>query len=354
MPLLFRKQHIQIVFTPLNILGKQDVDQLACVGINAISITRETATYQNLKDIGDGYYQAVIVNPEILLQDGGQFEALWKNKPFVARLLSFIWDEAHCVKTWSEFRGHYKEASRLRYLIPRSIPFFLASATLPPPVLDDVMTILQIRHDQCEIIQRSNDRPNVHITVRKIQHPLTSHTDLSFLIPENWTPDQPVPPKFVVFFDNIPDSMAATDYLRSRLPEEYWEKVRWFNADMTGDYREDEVKKMLSGDTWGLCCTDSFGMRFGQGTRDLSLSAKAVFLVESKYFDEEKQKKAAAKTKRAEKAAATAKRKAEEDLERARKVAVVGSSDADRRALPAQSPQAVNEIGRAATLSKRA
>jgi ATP-dependent DNA helicase RecQ len=44
MPLLFMPDGIQIVVTPLNILGKQNVDTLAKVGINAVSVTADTAT----------------------------------------------------------------------------------------------------------------------------------------------------------------------------------------------------------------------------------------------------------------------------------------------------------------------
>jgi ATP-dependent DNA helicase RecQ len=49
MPLLFVPDGIQIVVTPLNILGKQNVDSLAKVGISAITITAETATAENFQ-----------------------------------------------------------------------------------------------------------------------------------------------------------------------------------------------------------------------------------------------------------------------------------------------------------------
>jgi ATP-dependent DNA helicase RecQ len=49
MPLLFIPDGIQIVVTPLNILGKQNVDSLAKVGISAITITAETATPENFQ-----------------------------------------------------------------------------------------------------------------------------------------------------------------------------------------------------------------------------------------------------------------------------------------------------------------
>ncbi|KAF9234418.1 hypothetical protein BU15DRAFT_52661, partial [Melanogaster broomeanus] len=44
MPLLFRPSGIQIVVTPLNLLGKQNVASLARAGIRAIPISSETAT----------------------------------------------------------------------------------------------------------------------------------------------------------------------------------------------------------------------------------------------------------------------------------------------------------------------
>ena len=44
MPLLFRKDGIQIVVTPLNMLGTQNVKELASYGISACDVRAETAT----------------------------------------------------------------------------------------------------------------------------------------------------------------------------------------------------------------------------------------------------------------------------------------------------------------------
>jgi superfamily II DNA helicase RecQ len=49
MPLLFRLDGIQIIITPLNILGKQNVDALAALGIKGIALSAETATVENFK-----------------------------------------------------------------------------------------------------------------------------------------------------------------------------------------------------------------------------------------------------------------------------------------------------------------
>jgi superfamily II DNA helicase RecQ len=86
----------------------------------------------------------VVTNVENLMQQDGGFERLWKRPAFTSRLISFVWDEGHCASLWTGFRPEYKEVNRLRYLIPRDIPFVIVSATLPPAVLSDVMNNLQV------------------------------------------------------------------------------------------------------------------------------------------------------------------------------------------------------------------
>ncbi|KAI0310478.1 P-loop containing nucleoside triphosphate hydrolase protein, partial [Amylostereum chailletii] len=181
MPLLF-EEGIQIVVSPLNILGKQHVESLEKQGIHAIALKAETATAENYRKIEDGVYRAIVVSPEELMKDGGEFESLLKKDTFTSRIISLVWDEAHCVSTWGDFRPEYKDARRLRYLLPPTIPFYLTSATLPSLILKDVHDILQIRPSQHVLIHRSNDRPNVSLSVCKMQHSLTSYDDLAFLV----------------------------------------------------------------------------------------------------------------------------------------------------------------------------
>lgn len=190
---------------------------------------------------------------------GGQFEKLWKNERFTSRIISVIWDEAHCISTWGNMRVAYKEAGRLRTYL-KSIPYLVTSATLPSLVLAEVMESLKMRTENTIFVRRSNDRPNVHLTVRRIRHSLQSFVDLTFLIPDNWKIGDSPPPKFLIFFDNIADSIAAAKVLRSRLPQDYRKKIKWFNSDMSNQFKDDEVLALRDGRTWGLCCTDSFGM----------------------------------------------------------------------------------------------
>ncbi|KAH9833451.1 P-loop containing nucleoside triphosphate hydrolase protein [Rhodofomes roseus] len=328
MPLLFREDGIQLVVTPLNLLGTQNVTELKQHGISACDVRADTATAKLFQEIEDGRYRAIITNPEELFKEGGGFEKLWKVPKFTSRLISIIWDEAHCISTWSSFRADYKKAYRLRYLLPHT-RFLLASATFNDQLKVNTLKTMHMSLKDCIVFQRSNDRPNVHIEVRRIEHSLRSFEDLDFLIPPDWKPGDETP-SFLVFFDNIEDSIAAAERLRSRLPRDSKSKVMWFNSRMTSLFREEALKAFSNGELYGLCCTDSFGMginvakirlvvqwrltcdlntlwqRFGRAVRDLLLDGVAIFLVESKYFDDEKAKA----SERAEKAKETRKRKA--------------------------------------------
>lgn len=202
----------------------------------------------------------VVTNIETVMKKGEGFEKLWKIPQFTSRLVSVVWDEAHCISKWGSFRPEYKEAGRLRYLLPKGLPFVITSATLPPLVLSDVMDILQVSKP-AYTIHRSNDRVNVHIVVRRMKHAQNSYKDLAFLIPEGWTPRDPLPlGKFLIFFDSKAESVAAAEYLRGRLAIGDRHLIKWFNADMSSQYRVDEADALKEGQIWGLACTDSFGM----------------------------------------------------------------------------------------------
>ncbi|KAF8128126.1 P-loop containing nucleoside triphosphate hydrolase protein [Boletus edulis] len=291
MPLLFSRTSIQIVITPLNLLGEQNVRVLEKAGIRAISICAETATVQNFQVV-------VIISPEQVMKDGGGFEQLLKKPLFTSHIIGVVIDEAHCVSTWGEFRPEYRELGRLRYIVP-DIPVLVASATLSPEALQDVKRLLHLRNgDKLVTIHHSTDRPNIKLAVRAIQGSLRSYTDLAFLIPDGWKARDPPPPKFLIFFDNIATAIEAAQSIRVRLPLEFREKI-----------------KFAQGDTWGFFTTESFGMGFdmpdirfvgqwratcslatlwqcfGRAVRDMSLVGVAVLFCERDHFDQYRKEK---------------------------------------------------------------
>ncbi|OBZ72546.1 putative Werner syndrome ATP-dependent helicase 1 [Grifola frondosa] len=236
-------------------------------------------------------------------------------------------------------------------MIPKDIPYYVPSATLPDDVRKDVMNTLRMDLAQTLLFQHSNDRPNIHLVVRKIKHAQSSFEDLAFLIPEDWKPGDKLP-KFLVFFDSIDESINAAHALRKRLPAEHRDKIKWFNSDMTSQFREQATSDYKEDKLCGLYCTDSFGMgvdipdikivvqwrvtcdlntlwqRFGRAVRRPDLFGTAVLFAEGKYFDDEKEKKKESAAKAAAKKQGSMKRKATESLPSGRpaKQAVVDTS----------------------------
>jgi hypothetical protein len=170
----------------------------------------------------------------------GYFDKLWKRDLFASKVVSIISDEGHCVSKWADFRPEYQNAGRLQYIIPSHIPFYITSATLPTIVLDNVMNILHMRKDNTYTVERSNDCYNVSISICEMVHPANSYLDLAFLIPNNPEPGWK-PPKFPIFFDDITESIAVANFLRKHLPAEYRNMIKWFNSDMSAQFRDAEA-----------------------------------------------------------------------------------------------------------------
>ncbi|KAI0688583.1 P-loop containing nucleoside triphosphate hydrolase protein [Cerioporus squamosus] len=326
MPLLFRPDGIQVVVTPLNILGSQNQNKLQALGIPAINVTADNATAKTIEDILACKYRVVVVNPEIAFKPRGVFERVWKSMAFMTRVISIVWDEAHLIKAWSSFRPELGQAADLRDMVCTPTLFLLASATMSERTLSDVKPLARIQDDRVKLVRRSNDRPNVYLTVRKIRHPLSTFRDLEFLIPQGWVPGTRLP-HFLVFFNDIEESIRATEVLRRRLPPAFRDRIVWFNADNTPTFRECATADYLAHQLFGLCCTDAFGMgvdipdielivqwrvgstmsldtiwqRFGRGARGPGTEAVAVLFVDAKYFDEEREAAAERAAKRKEK-----------------------------------------------------
>lgn len=215
------------------------------------------------QEIARRHYRVIIVSPEILMQRDGikGFAMLWKKPQFTNKILYFVFDEGHCISKWSSFRREYLTIGTLRFLIPDRIPFYIASATLPAPVLLDVSDILQLRPSETESVTLSCDRPDIHLVARPIQYTMNTFQDLAFLAPRDYRDGITPPPEpFLVFFDSTKVSEQALLALRANLPRELHEKVVYFHAGMTQVYREEKYKALKEGKIWGMYVTTAFGM----------------------------------------------------------------------------------------------
>ncbi|PPQ97754.1 hypothetical protein CVT26_001802 [Gymnopilus dilepis] len=312
-PLLFNDNGIIIVVTALNILGDQNVAELARLHISAVNVTGETATDALFKEIEAGQHRAIVVSPEKILNDS-RFERLWENKKFTSRLFNISFDEAHCISQWGKkFRPEYADLGRLRWLVPRHVCFHAVSATMPEHILNDVRAKLQMRFDRTTIIRCSNDRPNIYIMVEEMKYPASSAKDLERILRLqvcNVTP----PPKFMIFANKRKETESIVEKLWQDLPEDLREKIIWFHSGMSSKFREKAIQQLRDGEVWGFLCTDAAGMglnlpdvelviqwryvaslctltqRLGRGGRRQGTNARGIYLVEPQYFDGAKKK----------------------------------------------------------------
>ncbi|KAF4563156.1 hypothetical protein EYR40_007131 [Pleurotus pulmonarius] len=251
---------VMLVVTPLNLLGKQNVDELALVGIRAVAINSETNSPSLWKEIKNHRFDVLIINPEILMSSS-EAAALLEDTKFASSILHIVFDEGHCISEWGKFRKDYTRLGGLRSTIrsAENIPFYVASATLPKSIIKEISTVLRLRKEHTEYILLSNDRPEVSLLVQPLVYPANGYKDLEFLLKGEPYCDTP-PDKFIVFFDNTKEAEAARDALRKRLSSENQMRVKHFHSTMTQEYREEELANFRRGDIWGICSTDAFGM----------------------------------------------------------------------------------------------
>ena len=176
------------------------------------------------------------MNPEELMRRGGGFESLFKNKTFADAIISIVIDEAHCVTQWGSFRPEYQLIGSLRHLQRRPCTIMATSATLTVPAIHDIMKVLNLRDENLMLSRLSVDRLNISLVVRPFANARNSYLDLKFLL-GNWKAGDPPPPKLIVFFDNIPESVRAGHFLRRLLPQEFRDRIIWFNSHMSDRFK---------------------------------------------------------------------------------------------------------------------
>ncbi|KAJ3565032.1 hypothetical protein NP233_g7904 [Leucocoprinus birnbaumii] len=269
------KDRMLFIVSPLNVLAKQQVQDLLEKGISAVAITAENASSELFRDVAKGEYRVIITNPEILMEND-DLAKLWKKGTFTEQIIAIVFDEGHCISQWGKFRKNYLAVGMLRYIITDPVPFYVATATLPPPMVSETKRLLHLQPDHTEEILCSNDRPDISLMVRPMTYPASSYQDLDFLIPRNWNETMDAPPKFLVFFDDIQEAQAAVTYLQTRLREVYHNKVDWFHSTVSQDGREVLVEQLKRGEIFGLCCTDAFGMGLDLSDVDIVVQYKAT------------------------------------------------------------------------------
>lgn len=135
--------------------------------------------------------------------------------------------------------------------------FHIVSATMPPHILRDVQKKLHMQSNRVVKVIRSNDRPNIHLMVARIEGTLKSMQDLDRVL--NFRDGQPETP-FMVFVNGQEDAERLAKYIRRSVPDHLQDKFVWFHSGMSMAFRSAAIEKLKSGELWGIFCTDAAGM----------------------------------------------------------------------------------------------
>ena len=148
------------------------------------------------------------------------------------------------------------------------MPFHVVDATLNPPMLRRVISLLSMGEKAPVIIKRSNDRPNIHLAIEEMQHPLNSWLDLDRILklhgylrePElGAEPEPPLP--FLVFTNKRKEAEEGCEHEWANAPDHYLkDKVVWFHSGMSAEFWNKTIEDLKARRIWGMLCTDAAGM----------------------------------------------------------------------------------------------
>lgn len=209
-----------------------------------------------------------------MIQSRSFVNRLLRNPVFAKKVLSVFVDEAHCVSHWgANFRKKYSSLGVVRAFLPNSTPVIAVTATLTPRVRRDIEGKLHFsKGGRSSYHNSGNNRPNVSIVVRAMQHPMNSFADLDFVVPKHIKHPSDIPKAFI-YVDNIETGNAMIDHLVALLAER-WESgtegdviagldpgmVRPFNSTLSHLYRTEAMERFRHGEIRIMVCTDAAGM----------------------------------------------------------------------------------------------
>ncbi len=190
---------------------------------------------------------------------------IWNDPKVKKHINRVIIDEAHCVSQWGQdFCSLYLSLSHLYSVLGSEIPWYLTSATLHPHILSDALQIIGLPRDTT-IYHRSNDRPNIHLSIRVMQYTIASCHDLAFLVPleaktqnTEWVHQEI--PQFLVYCNSCLDTEKTAKFLQSHLPNNECHQVIWFHLGMSETFKKDTIDAYEHSEILGICCTNMCGM----------------------------------------------------------------------------------------------
>ncbi|THU94535.1 P-loop containing nucleoside triphosphate hydrolase protein, partial [Dendrothele bispora CBS 962.96] len=263
----FASQKVILVISPLNALMETQAKELSDRGIPAIAVNSLSHADELFEVHGSTEsefrlkYRVIITSPETALTSSFQ-ERLLQTKVFKKGCISIVIDEGHCIAEWGgDFRPHYDAVGKLLARCPSHVPVLVASATMP----EDVQSLIREKLDlptNCAHIAVSNEKLNVALSVRIIQHPVQTFADLLFLFPPlDQVDDHFEFPQTIIYVNRRKEAEGIQDFLRAHLPSSVSPDVFEFYHRTIDEGRKRHIQERLrTGYLRCVIATDALGM----------------------------------------------------------------------------------------------
>ncbi|KAJ7640520.1 P-loop containing nucleoside triphosphate hydrolase protein [Mycena rosella] len=254
-------QKIVLVVAPLVGLLEAQAKTLNAKHIPAAAITSKSQNLEQLlTDLGNNKFRVGLVGPEMALST--QFhEKVLNNILFTDNIITLVIDEAHCICEWGgdDFRPEYRKIVQLAARLPTGTPILAATATAPQDVIKDIICYLDLPEDIARV-QVSNEKLNVSLAVRILQHEPDSFADLLVLFPEDFKE----PGDFLqtlIYVNGRQDAEKIQDFLRDNTPQGIDIKIFEFYHKEIDDERKHIIQDGLNDGTMrGVPATDALGL----------------------------------------------------------------------------------------------
>ncbi|KAJ7730236.1 P-loop containing nucleoside triphosphate hydrolase protein [Mycena maculata] len=177
-------------------------------------------------------------------------------------IICLVIDELHCIWEWgnNDFRPEYREIVKLAARLPTGLPILGASATAPHLVIQDILNNLGLPND-CARVEVSNEKLNVSLSVRILQHEPESLADLLLLFPEEPEGLEDFL-QTMIYANGRQETEKIQDFLRDNEPEciDSKKAFEFYHRNIDEDRKQDIEKRISNGELRGVSATDALGL----------------------------------------------------------------------------------------------
>ncbi|KAI0688542.1 P-loop containing nucleoside triphosphate hydrolase protein, partial [Cytidiella melzeri] len=248
-----------LILSPLNELEKDQAARFNEMGYPALAVNGETWNSDLEKQLQAGNFRVIVTSPEMVFKHP-KFSQMIRNAEWTKEFLGTILDEAHCVAEWGDsFRTAFLEVEKARTFLT-SKPIMIASATLPPDMLESVMNTLSFSRKGSFVLNLGNDRANITPVVCRMKGGENDLESLDFLLDRARKGEDLE--RAIVYFNKKDLARKAYLYLRNKLPEDspYRDQMEFIYSPRDPETKARVMRDFRAGKIRTLFATEVAGM----------------------------------------------------------------------------------------------